>query len=143
MCSVNYCTRKPAPKSRLCYRCQRKQKIERNPYRYWFGVNRRNANRRAKKNGTGKFWNVSFDHYVWICDTTGYLVLKGRKKNQASLDCIKDDLGYIDGNIRVITVGDNSKKGKKHVTWNWITKEWEIVTGPIVPKTQGPDPFPI
>jgi hypothetical protein len=120
---------------------EREAKKRNNPYLYWYGVNRRNANRRAIKNNTGKFWYVSFEHYVWICDTTGYLALKGRGKYDASLDCIEDEKGYVDGNIRVITVSDNSKKGKKYVAWNWITKEWEIVTGPIVPKTEGDDPF--
>src|ERR1044072_987878 len=120
---------------------ERKAKKRKNPFLYWSGINRPNANRRAIKNNTGKFWYVSFEHYVWICDTTGYLALKGRGKYDASLDCIEDEKGYVDGNIRVITVSDNSKKGKKYVAWNWITKEWEIVTGPIVPKTEGDDPF--
>lgn len=141
MCSEKSCYKKPAPKSTLCYSCQRKRKIERNPYRYWYGVKRRNANNKAKRTGSGKFWHVTFDHFVWICDTTGYLVLKGRKKWQASLDCIIDEYGYIDGNVRVITVSDNSSKGKKYVTWNWITKDWEVVTGPIVPETDGENPF--
>ena len=141
MCSVKYCYKKPAPKSTLCYSCQRQRKIERNPYRYWYGVKRRNANRNAKKRGTGKYWYVSFAHFVWLCDQTGYLALKGRKKWQASIDCIIDEYGYIDGNVRVITVSDNSKKGKKYVTWNWITKEWEVVTGPIIQETEGENPF--
>lgn len=139
MCKL--CYKKPAPKSTLCYSCQRLEKIKRNPYRYWYGVKRRNANNKAKRTGTGKYWYVTYEHFVWLCDTTGYLALKGRSKYDASLDCIIDELGYIDGNVRVITVGDNSAKGKKYVTWNWITREWEIVTGPIVPKTDGENPF--
>jgi hypothetical protein len=118
-CKTKYCRREA--KSRYCYRCEHAHKKERNPYRYWFGVLRRNAARR------GKFFGLTFDYWVKWCDDTGYLAIKGRRRNEASVDCIKNELGYIDGNIRPLTVGDNASKGTKNVQWNYITKQWEVI----------------
>lgn len=125
-CKTAYC-RRPAKSGTLCYRCEHERKKKNNPYRYWYGVNRRNARRRAKKYNNGKFWYVTFEYWVKFCDDTGYLTLKGRDKYAASIDCIENDLGYVDGNIRLLTVSDNAKKGTKKVFWNWITKTWELI----------------
>jgi len=139
-CNTKYC-RRPA-KGRFCYHCQREQKKERNPYRYWYGVNKRNAKRRALKAGNGKFWYVTFEHWVKFCDETGYLAIKGRHKDAASVDCKINELGYIDGNIRVLTVGENASKGAKRVTWNYITREWEIIPPPPLVKKFTDDELP-
>lgn len=125
MCQTKYCRRES--KGKYCYRCEHAHKKERNPYRYWYGVNKRNANRRALKNGNGKFWYITFEHYVWFCDTYGYLAIKGRRKNDASIDCIKNELGYVDGNIQPLTVGENSQKGTKTPQFNPVTRSWDIV----------------
>lgn len=87
--------------------------------------------------GNGKFWFITFEHYVWFCDTYGYLALKGRHKGEASIDCIINELGYVDGNIRPLTVEDNAKKGVKYVDYNTATGAWDIVTW-----TPSPEPAP-
>lgn len=118
-CATKYCRREA--NSRFCYQCERDNKKRNNPYAYWLGVNRRNAKRR------GKHWNISFEYWVRWCDETGYLVLKGRNKNSMSIDCVKWELGYVDGNLAPLTTGDNSRKGRKNVTWNYITQTWDII----------------
>lgn len=87
----------------------------------WLGVLRRNARRR------GHHFGLTLEYWVQWCNDTGYLTLKGRYKNNCSVDRINPELGYVDGNIQMLTVGDNSSKGQKVPTWNWQTKKWEII----------------
>jgi hypothetical protein len=120
ICCSKYCRRK-AKRGRFCYRCEHENRKRNNPYKYWLGVNRRNAKRRRKK------WNISLEYWVKWCDATGYLALKGRFKYQMSIDRIDPTLGYVDGNLAPLTVGDNASKGQKKVVLNIVTKEWEVI----------------
>ena len=126
-CATPYCRRKKAKRGRHCYHCQHEKRKQDNPYLYWYGVRRRNAKRRALKSGNGKFWYVTFEYWVKFCDDTGYLALVGRNKYDGSVDCENNDLGYVDGNLKLLTVGDNASKGTKKITWNYLTHEWEVV----------------
>jgi hypothetical protein len=119
MCETRYCCR--PSKNKYCDHCCRERKKERNPYRYWLGVLRRNAKRR------GHYFAVSFEYWVKFCDETGYLALKGRYKWGCSVDRIDPRLGYADGNLQMLTVGDNSSKGVKVPVWNYIEKRFDIV----------------
>lgn len=119
-CQTKYCRREA--KKRYCYRCEHAHRKEKNPYLYWFGVLRRNARRR------GKFFGLTFEYWVQWCDETGYLGIKGKHKGDGSVDCIINELGYIDGNIRVLTVEANAEKGIKYVDYNTATGDWDLVT---------------
>lgn len=138
-CATKYC-RKQAGNGRYCYHHERENRKQKNPYRYWFGVYRRNANRRALAAGNGKFWCVTYDYWVQYCDETGFLAIKGRHRGEASLDCIINELGYIDGNIRPLTVEDNAAKGVKYVDYNPVTGEYDIITW--MPSTDQPTDQP-
>jgi hypothetical protein len=133
ICSTPYCQRKA--KHNKCYHCQTEAKKLKNPYRYWFGVLRRNARRR------GVFFGLSFDYWVKWCDDTGYLALKGRSRDSASIDRIINELGYIDGNIQLLTVSNNSQKGAKKITWNYITHTWELQPAVTIYPNDEPNPF--
>jgi hypothetical protein len=129
-CCAKYC-RKEAKKGRFCYHHEHENRKQNNPYRYWFGVLRRNAARR------GKHFALAFEYWVWWCDETGYLSIKGKHKGDASVDCIINELGYIDGNIRPLTVEDNAEKGVKYLDYNTATRSWDIITW-----TPSADPVP-
>lgn len=124
-CKTKYC-RREAKRSNFCFRCEHENRKKNNPYIYWLGVNRRNAKRR------GKYWDISLEYWVEWCDDNGYLALKGRDKHSMSIDCVINELGYIDGNLAPLTVSDNSKKGTKQVEWDYIHNKWEIVYQPII-----------
>jgi hypothetical protein len=126
-CKVKHC-RREVKRGDLCYHHEREKQKQNSPYVYWFGVNKRNANRRARVYGNGKFWRVTFDYWVQFCNETGYLAIKGRYKGDASLDCIINELGYIDGNLQVLTVEDNAGKGVKYIDYNMETGEFNVVT---------------
>lgn len=126
-CETKFC-RRAAAKGRFCHRCEHANRKANNPYAYWLGVNRRNARRR------GKNWEISLEYWVQWCDETGYLALKGRYKNDLSIDCKINELGYVDGNLKPLTVSDNAKKGVKRVVWNYVTRQWDVIPPPpLVP----------
>jgi hypothetical protein len=120
-CQTKYC-RTEAKRGRYCYRCEHQHRKEKAPYLYWFGVLRRNATRRKK------YFALTFEYWVTWCDETGYLGIKGKHKGDGSVDCIINELGYIDGNIRVLTVQANAEKGVKYVDYNTATGDWDLVT---------------
>lgn len=132
-CAEKYCKRPRSKRGRLCYKHEHQRRKYNNPYLYWYGVNRRNANRRAKKAGNGKFWYVTFEYFCEFCYETGYLILKGRGAEDMTLDCIKNELGYVDGNLQLLKNYENASKGTKKVTWNYLTNTWDVVTQTPVP----------
>ena len=53
---------------------------------------------------------MTFEDFKELCYETDYIRGKGRSSTSLSVDKIIDELGYVKGNIRVISVADNSRK---------------------------------
>lgn len=119
-CSTKYC-RNEAKRGGRCWPCNRRMRIEANPYRYWYQVVKDNAKRRKKP------FTLTFGYWVKWCDEYGYLAMKGRSRFDATIDCIVNELGYADGNIQPLAKVDNCTKGVKDITWNYITHRWEMI----------------
>ena len=52
---------------------------------------------------------------------------KGKTKESFSIDRINNDEGYHIGNIRILTLSNNSRKGNKILHYDWQTKEAFVV----------------
>ena len=103
-CSEKYC-RNIIKKGNICNTCACRKKRNKNPIRYAYDVLKMNAKRR------GKPFEISFEYFKQFAIETNYIKGKGRTKLSYSVDRIKNDLGYIEGNLQKLTVSDNSKKG--------------------------------
>ena len=103
-CLVSGCTRHKAPRGSLCTKHEHESRKEKNPYRYWYGVLRRNAKRR------GKEFTISLEYFIKFCIDTNYISTKGKKSGSMTIDRKIDNLGYIEGNIQIMEVGANSRK---------------------------------
>lgn len=103
-CLVSGCTCKKAPRGSLCTRHEHEMRKEKNPYQYWYGVLRRNAKRR------GKVFTITLEYFIQFCIETGYIDKKGRKSGSMTIDRRIDELGYIEGNLQILEVGQNSRK---------------------------------
>lgn len=72
--------------------------------------------------GNAKRRNIPFyitlEDFGQLCKITNYLELKGRNATDLSLDRIVDEAGYVMGNVRVITVSENTKKRNARKTWS-------------------------
>lgn len=77
---------------------------ERNPAKYAFAKLRWNAKRRRKK------FTLTLDEFEDFCAETGYLMMKGRDADSATIDRIDNSKGYSRDNIRVLTNSENSAK---------------------------------
>jgi hypothetical protein len=64
---------------------------------------------RAKRDGI--IFKLSQSYWEEFCETTGYLKLRGREKDKMSVDRKINSLGYVDGNLQMLSVGDNARKG--------------------------------
>lgn len=65
---------------------------------------RNNARRR------GIFFAVSLDYFQEFCEQTNYLELRGIGGNDMTIDRDKPELGYIDGNLVMMTRAANAAK---------------------------------
>ncbi len=107
ICITDGC-RKEVPKSRkTCWKCQKAKYRKNNPVKAAYQILRWNAQRRYKYH----LGFLTFEEFEKFCRETNYIELKGRYKESISIDRIKNYLGYVYDNMRVVTVGFNSAKG--------------------------------
>jgi hypothetical protein len=104
-CVTQGCKNDNAPNRKLCYKCRSREYAKRQPAMYYYNALRNNARRRDHK------FALSFDEFMRFCEETGYMELKGKDPNSASIDRIKPWLGYTYDNIQVLTLAENSRKG--------------------------------
>jgi hypothetical protein len=105
-CVVHCCTNPAYWKARspYCPKHRRQRQKETDPIGYHLDILRQNAKRR------GITCTISKRAFALFCSETNYLKLKGRFKDNASIDRIEPELGYAAGNLQVLTVGDNTRK---------------------------------
>jgi hypothetical protein len=87
--------------------------------RYAFKTLRDNAKRR------GHEFQLTFEQFAKFAIRTKYLAGKGRTKDSFSIDRRENWRGYVLDNIRILTVGANSRK--KKLDYDWETKQAVVV----------------
>lgn len=75
-----------------------------------FQTLRQNARRR------GKSFTITFEYFQRFCYRTNYIAGKGRTRESYSIDCVINELGYVQGNLKVRPLGLNAAKGTKPLT---------------------------
>lgn len=108
-CEIDGCCNVKARGRKICYTHYTQRFKQNNPVKYAFFVLKNNAKRRGKK------FSLSFNHFESIINNTAYMSLKGRCSGDLSIDRIKEELGYEDGNIQVVT---NKANLGKHYGWH-------------------------
>lgn len=76
-----------------------------NPEKYCYLTLKGNAKRR------GKEFTITFEYFLEVIGETDYLSLKGKTKTSLSIDRKDNNFGYVTGNLRIITLSQNSIKG--------------------------------
>lgn len=129
-CATPGC-RKKITRKKICPTCATKRYRQRYPMMYAYLTLRSNAKRRHK------VFTISFEYFKQFCYETNYMWGKGRTKNSFSVDRIKEELGYIEGNLQVLRVGKNKKK---HLEYDWQNKQAKFIDGTL-PDKDDTDPF--
>jgi hypothetical protein len=84
---------------------------ENNPLRYKYNKLRDNARRR------GKQFTISFDYFKnFIEENWEYMSKSGRTKRSLHIDRKEVHLGYVPGNLQILTCSENCKK--RHEEYN-------------------------
>lgn len=120
-CHIKHCRNNAAKNRKVCRTCENRAHRKRNPVWYAYDTLRSNAKRRKKP------FTISFEYFKQFCQETSYHRGRGRSSASFSVDRIKNELGYVEGNMRVITKGANSRKQGKVLHYDWEHPEYSFV----------------
>lgn len=120
LCRTKYC-RKTAKDGGLCHPCRYKKKKEVNLIRVVYQTIKDNATRRNKR------FVITIEEFKEFCEENNYLELRGKSADSASIDCIIDEIGYAKGNIKILSLSNNTLKRNKKIVYDHIKKEYVFV----------------
>ena len=103
MCITKKC-RKIPKKGNYCASCIINRFKNRHPEKYAYFILKNNAKRR------GKIFEISFEYFLKFCKKHQYIARKGITKFGLHIDRINESIGYIEGNLQVLTNTENVKK---------------------------------
>lgn len=107
-CTTKYCRGKRAPENKCCHKCIKRRWRANNPERAAY------ANLKCHAKSRGKLFTLTFEQFLAIVGLQSYVNGKGRERHCMSVDRIDPALGYVVGNIRIISVSDNVLAQKEH-----------------------------
>ncbi len=99
---------------RKCWKCRKKENV-------WFSdpVNYSYMNLKSNAKRRGKVFTITLAYFKKFCYRTDYIAGKGRTSESYTVDRIREELGYIPGNIQVMQNGLNVKK---YLNYDWQNK---------------------
>lgn len=101
------CHNKRMGDRKRCYTCNSRRWRKNNLITYAYNTLRGNAKRR------GKEFSITKPYFRKLCLETGYHLNKGRTGEKLTIDRVRNELGYTDTNIQVVTHHYNSVKNDK------------------------------
>jgi hypothetical protein len=115
-CATPYCRNKARHQRRLCCTCASRKQRKANPMRAAYRAKRDNAIRK------GKPFTITFEDFKKFCYQYPYMAGKGRSGVSFGIDCKIAELGYVPGNLQLLTNSENARKGKRILMYDWETK---------------------
>ena len=107
LCCAYRCPNSKQKKDRFCSKHRHRYNKINNPVQYTYNALKSNARRRRK------FFDLTIEQFRSFCEKNNYMELKGKTGASASIDCIIAAKGYTEGNIRILSISENSRKGAK------------------------------
>ena len=122
-CAAYGCKNKPCARKRgLCHCHYRRFRATTDPVYDRYTNFKGNAERR------GKEFTITIEEFRQFCETTGYIIKKGRRGKLATVDRIDNTQGYHIWNIQLITNAANISKYydvDRLLTENTIGSRWD------------------
>lgn len=107
-CCAYGCSNEPIEKKGgLCHKHYRRKQRERDPVQIRYNGFRGNAKKR------GKEFNITLNEFRSFCERTGYIVKKGMRGQNATIDRRCNAQGYHIWNIQILSNSANAKKGDR------------------------------
>lgn len=104
LCQTVRCGNNKASKDKFCAKHRKRLQKEKNPVAYTFNLLKSNAKKRKK------FFDLTLEQFKGFCEETGYMDLKGKTAESASIDRVVNTEGYTLSNLRLLTLSANTKK---------------------------------
>ncbi len=122
-CITPLCHNRVRGRGHKCSTCYYNKWKAKNPLKYAYYNLKYNAGKRKK------YFDLTLEQFEKFCVETLYLVGKGKTKFSFSVDCIKNELGYTDGNLQVLYLTDNASKGTKtkQLVYDWQNRIFRVV----------------
>lgn len=116
-CPVKFCRNlvRESNHSDVCAKHASQRFKENHPLRYSYNKLKQRAKER------GKVFTLTDEYYEALAVLSGYADQRGKSADSLSLDRIDNRLGYIEGNVRVITLSENARK--------WTRMEFANIPG--------------
>jgi len=107
-CCAYACKNKPSlKKGGLCHKHYARKVKERDPVAARYN----NFKQKAKQRVKPVF--VTLEEFRQFCRDTGYILTKGKRGKNATIDRIINEKGYFIKNMQLLTLRQNSSKGKR------------------------------
>jgi hypothetical protein len=97
-----------------CSACKSRNYREKYPLKAAFYIKKANAKHKRKE------FNLTFEQFEYFAIKSQYLKKKGIFKDSFHLDRIREDIGYVAGNLQLLT---NSQNVKKYLEYKWDDNE--------------------
>lgn len=104
-CASPTCLNDAAPGRRICYKCKQRKFRERDEERAAYHNNKANSKRRGIHN------DLTLEQFRTFVGANGYMQTKGIDADSMTIDRKIPELGYTDGNLQLLTLADNARKG--------------------------------
>lgn len=106
-CETKRCRRTPK-KGDKCETCKTREWRAANPMKAAF------KNKRSNAKAKGHEFSISFAYFKQFCIETNYIAGAGRTATSFHIDRIIETIGYVEGNLQVLTNVENVKKYHEH-----------------------------
>lgn len=103
-CCAYRCKNPRSPKDRFCGLHRHRYTKAMSPISYVYNSLKSNAKRRNKD------FKLTLEEFTKFCEETNYMSKRGKTGKSASIDRIDNNKGYEVGNIRILTLSENSQK---------------------------------
>lgn len=114
----------------MCGSCAAKRWRAADPVRYAY------IDLKAHAKERGKPFTITLAYFRRFCVKTNYIAGRGRTATSYHVDRIREELGYVPGNLQVLPNAENTRK---YLSYDWQTGAAFVVT--VRPATDKDLPF--
>jgi hypothetical protein len=114
-CKTRYCSNRSHGRQ-FCSTCRKRKSRESDPIRTAYVNKKSDAKRR------GIEFTITLEYFRKFCYKYKFIKNMGRTAHSYSVDRINNKLGYIPGNLQVLTVAQNASKGTRVMSYDWYHK---------------------
>ena len=125
MCKTKRCKGKTPNNTTYCSTCRSRQSRLRDLFRYSYTTCKNNAKRR------GIEFTITLAYFKKFAIKTEYIGKRGITSDSYTLDRKDNNIGYVPGNLQVLTNSENASKGsmsmkeykrKRSLSYDWYNK---------------------